>query len=347
MELTIEYLSVAIRGEPILHEASLTVEDGEFLSLLGPSGCGKSTLLKAVAGILPVKSGRVLLGGRDITALPAHRRGAVVVFQDMRLFPHMTAAENVAYPLAIRGMARPRRMAEAEALLERVQLGGLGKRHISALSGGQQQRVALARALAAQPRLLLLDEPFSSLDEDLREDMRRLVLDLHREYAMTTVLVTHDQQEALALSGQVALMFDGRVVQQGTPEAVYDRPVSRRAADYFGGCAYFRGAVRSGRFVSPCLSCPADLPEGTYDLLLRSRDIDLTRPGPLRLRLESCRFRGADVLTRWAAEDGTAVELPLAQRPLLPPGHVLACHADLDQAVFFPAGKEGSPCAAP
>ena len=343
MELTIRRLSVAIRGEPILHEASLTVADGGFLSLLGPSGCGKSTLLKAVAGILPVRSGQVLLGGRDITGLPAHRRGAVIVFQDMRLFPHLTAAENVAYPLALRGVGRRQRGARAEALLERVQLGGLGGRHIAALSGGQQQRVALARALAAQPRLLLLDEPFSSLDEDLREDMRRLVLDLHREYAMTTVLVTHDQQEALSLSGQVALMFDGRIVQQGTPETVYGRPVSRRAADYFGGCAYLRGRVRDGRFTSPCLSCPADLPAGDYDLLLRPRDVDPFRPGPLGLRLEECRFRGADVLTRWAAADGTAVELPLAQRPPWPPGHALSCHVSLDQAVFFPAGEEGRP----
>ena len=342
MELTIEYLSVAIRGEPILHEASLTVEDGGFLSLLGPSGCGKSTLLKAVAGILPVKSGRVLLGGRDITALPAHRRGAVVVFQDMRLFPHMTAAENVAYPLAIRGMARPRRMAEAEALLERVQLGGLGKRHISALSGGQQQRVALARALAAQPRLLLLDEPFSSLDEDLREDMRRLVLALHREFAVTTVLVTHDQREALAMSDQVALLLEGEIVQQGPPEAVYGHPVNRRAAEYFGRSACLAGRVEEGVFRSRCLTCPADLPAGRYQALLRPAALDLTAPGPLELTLAEKRFRGTDTLTRWAMADGTAVELPLPEPPPWPVGHRLRCRVDAAKLLFYPDEEDTS-----
>src|SRR5699024_9360647 len=147
------------------------------------------------------------------------------------------------------------------------------------------------RALAAEPALLLLDEPFSSLDEDLREDMRELVLSLHREFAATTILVTHDQREALAMSDQVALLLEGELIQQGTPEAVYGRPVSRRAADYFGGCAYLAGRVEDGTFTSPCLTCPAELPPGEYHMLLRPAAVDLAHPGPLALRLAECRFR--------------------------------------------------------
>ena len=336
MELRINDLSVSLGGAPILRHVSLAVEDGAFLALLGPSGGGKSTLLKAVAGLVPLTGGQVLLGGRDVTALPTHRRGAVIVFQDLRLFPHMTAAENVAFPLKMRGVDRRQRLERAEALLERVQLPGCGRRRIDTLSGGQQQRVALARALAAEPALLLLDEPFSSLDEDLREDMRELVLSLHREFAVTTILVTHDQREALAMSDQVALLLEGELIQQGTPEAVYGRPVSRRAADYFGGCAYLAGQVENGTFVSPCLTCPAELPPGQYHMLLRPAAVDLARSGPLALRLTECRFRGADTLTRWVTADGTALDIPLRSPLPWPVGHTLRCRVDLSNAIFYP-----------
>ena len=342
MELQIKDLSVSLGGAEILHNVSLTLEKGKFLSLLGPSGDGKSTLLKAVAGLVPVTGGQILLGGRDITALPTHRRGAVIVFQDLRLFPHMTAAENVAFPLKMRGVDRRRRLERAEELLERVHLSGYGGRRIATLSGGQQQRVALARALAAEPALLLLDEPFSSLDEDLREDMRQLVLALHREFAVTTVLVTHDQREALAMSDQVALLLEGEIVQQGTPEAVYGCPVSRRAADYFGRSACLTGLVEAGIFHSPCLTCPADLPAGRYRMLLRPAALDLTAPGPLALRLTECRFRGADALTRWAADDGTAVEIPLPEPPPWPVGHRLSCRVDMTRILFYPDEEDTS-----
>ena len=336
MELRINDLSVSLGGAPILRHVSLAVEDGAFLALLGPSGGGKSTLLKAVAGLVPLTGGQVLLGGRDVTALPTHRRGAVIVFQDLRLFPHMTAAENVAFPLKMRGVDRRQRLERVEVLLERVQLPGCGRRRIDTLSGGQQQRVALARALAAEPALLLLDEPFSSLDEDLREDMRELVLSLHREFAVTTILVTHDQREALAMSDQVAMLLEGELIQQGTPEAVYGRPVSRRAADYFGGCAYLAGQVENGTFVSPCLTCPAELPPGQYHMLLRPAAVDLARSGPLALRLTECRFRGADTLTRWVTADGTALDIPLQSPPPWPVGHTLRCRVDLSNAIFYP-----------
>ncbi len=213
IKLDINELTVKLNNITILDDLSLAVSDGEFLSLLGPSGCGKSTLLKTIAGIHEVSDGTIKLDGEMINDKPAYRRGAVIVFQDMRLFPNMSVAENVAYPLRIRGMRKAERLAKAEEYLGSVQLGGLGGRKVTQLSGGQQQRVALARALAAEPRLMLLDEPFSSLDEELREDMRRLVKELHDEFGMTTVMVTHDRKEAMAMADRVAIMSDGKIEQ--------------------------------------------------------------------------------------------------------------------------------------
>ena len=198
-----------------VNDVSLTVKKGEFFSLLGPSGCGKSTLLKAVAGILPPKSGSILIGGEDMANVPPHKRGAVIVFQDMRLFPNMTALENVAFPIKMQGVPKRQRLEQAEQLMKSVQLCGLERRRINELSGGQQQRVALARALAAQPRLLLLDEPFTALDNELKEEIRALVLELHKKFRTTTVLVTHDRQEVFAMADRIAVMRDGRVMRQG------------------------------------------------------------------------------------------------------------------------------------
>ena len=174
--LEVNGLFVDIKGQPILKGVDFSVKGGELMGLLGPSGCGKSTLLKAVAGILPPKSGSILIGGENMANVPPHKRGAVIVFQDMRLFPNMTALENVAFPIKMQGVPKRQRLEQAEQLMKSVQLCGLERRRINELSGGQQQRVALARALAAQPRLLLLDEPFTALDNELKEEIRALVL---------------------------------------------------------------------------------------------------------------------------------------------------------------------------
>ena len=213
--LEVNGLFVDIKGQPILKGVDFSVKSGELMGLLGPSGCGKSTLLKAVAGILPPKSGSILIGGENMANVPPHKRGAVIVFQDMRLFPNMTALENVAFPIKMRGMPKRQRLEQAEQLMKSVQLCGLERRRINELSGGQQQRVALARALAAQPRLLLLDEPFTALDNELKEEIRALVLELHKKFRTTTVLVTHDRQEAFAMADRIAVMRDGRVMRQG------------------------------------------------------------------------------------------------------------------------------------
>ncbi|NMA67878.1 MAG: ABC transporter ATP-binding protein [Desulfitobacterium sp.] len=268
-------ISVAIKGKSILEEINLEVKEGEFISLLGPSGCGKSTLLKTIAGLLTQQSGDVLMGQKNVNDLPANERGAVIVFQDLRLFPNMTIAENVAFPLKLKGVPKAERLAKAKELLERVQLAGYEKRKTSEMSGGQLQRVALARAMAANPRILLLDEPFSSLDESLRQDMRRLVLDLHKEFGMTTVLVTHDQEEALMMSDKVAVMMEGRLIQYDTPQVIYDQPASVAVADFFGGGNYISGKVQGNTFYSNQVSFPLDKPDGDYLALFRPSTLGL------------------------------------------------------------------------
>ena len=272
-KLEIDGLSVALNGNMILKDLSLKVSEGEFLCLLGPSGCGKSTLLKTIAGICEAASGEIILDGEVINDKPAYRRGAVIVFQDMRLFPNMTVIENVAYPLRVQGMKKAERLAKAERYLDAVRLTGLGKRRISQLSGGQQQRVALARALAAEPRLLLLDEPFSSLDENLRGDMRKLVRDIHSEFGMTTIMVTHDRQEALSMADTLAIMFDGEIVQTGNAETILEEPSDERISEYFGSNMTVKGTVADGIFTASDgsgLRCSVDLPDGECILMLKT-----------------------------------------------------------------------------
>ena len=305
MKLKIENLSAGYEDGAVLQDLSLAVTEGEFLSLLGPSGCGKTTLMKTIAGILPAAQGSIFLDGKDITTLPIHKRGTVIVFQDMRLFPHKSVAENVAFPLKMQGVAKAERLQAAETLLEKVQLGGFGKRRPSELSGGQQQRVALARALAAQPKLLLLDEPFSALDENLREDMRNLVLQLQKEFQMTVILVTHDREEALSMSDRIALMFGGKLMQTGTPKEVYTRPANRLAADYFGNCVYIPGQVKDGVFCAPGIRCQADAADGSYSIMLRPDALDIEKSGNYALTIEAISFRGSDTQVTFRSEDGT------------------------------------------
>lgn len=234
MKLEIKDLTVDINNTGILEGISLGLEEKEFLVLLGPSGCGKSTLLKTIAGIVPVKEGTIMLDGKILNDVPAHKRGTVILFQDIRLFPNMSVGENVTYALKVKGMKKKGRRKKAAELLGFVQLDGFEDRIPSTLSGGQMQRVALARALAAEPKLLLLDEPFSSLDENLREDMRKLVKDIHRDFGMTTIMVTHDREEAFSMADRLAVMFEGHIVQTGPAEAVLSDPADERVRRYFG-----------------------------------------------------------------------------------------------------------------
>lgn len=213
---------------------TLDVHEGEILGILGPSGSGKSTLLRAIAGLELLTAGRVLWRGEDITSVPVHKRGFALMFQDGQLFPHRSVAENIAYPMTIAGATKQSSAARVAELLGLVGLPLMGERRVTALSGGEQQRVALARALAAQPRLLLLDEPLSSLDRELRDrlagDLRRIL----RDTGTTAIMVTHDQDEAFAVSDRVAVMGQGRLLQTGSPSQVWRSPATAEVARFLG-----------------------------------------------------------------------------------------------------------------
>ena len=335
MKLVIKNLTAGYDADVVLRDLSLSVEEGEFLSLLGPSGCGKTTLMKTIAGILPVTQGRICLDGEEITDLPVHKRGTVIMFQDIRLFPHKSVAENVAFPLKMQGVLKEDRLHQAEELLDKVQLGGFGNRRPSELSGGQQQRIALARALAAKPRLLLLDEPFSALDENLREDMRALVMQLKAEFSMTVILVTHDREEALSMSDRIALMFDGDLVQTGSPRDVYTQPASRQAADYFGNCVYIRGEAEKGCFRARGICCPVAAEDGRYNLMLRPDALDLNTPGEYPVTVEAVSFRGTDSLVTLRAEDGTVWKKPCTGSAPWQQGDVVRASLNIQQPVLF------------
>ena len=228
-----------------LQEIDLIVSQAEFVSFLGPSGCGKTTLLRIISGFEEPTRGRVLVMGADVTDVPPHRRPTNIVFQRGALFPHMNVAENIGYSLKLRGWPRTRISTRVEEMLALVRLEGLGQRGATELSGGQIQRAALARALAAEPSVLLLDEPFSALDLKLRQHMQLELRALQRKLGATFVYVTHDQTEALVMSDRIAIMNEGRIVQQGTPREIYTRPASVFASDFIGETNLLEGTVRA------------------------------------------------------------------------------------------------------
>ncbi len=281
--LVIRDLAVSLQKQEILHRISLKAEEGEFLSLLGESGCGKSTLLKCIAGLLDADSGAILLNGESLLKKPPEKRGAVIVFQDLRLFPHMTVEQNITFPMEIKKIPKRQQRDTAERLLKEVQLAGLGNRKIRELSGGQMQRVALARALAAEPALLLLDEPFSGLDERLRLEMGGLVKKIHRERGITTILVTHDKREALQLSDRIVLMSGGRSLQQGTPRELFYQPASKEAAEYFGKVNYLRGDIQGNLFTNEWFKIPlsgsGSVKSGDGEVMVRPFSVRITGSG--------------------------------------------------------------------
>jgi iron(III) transport system ATP-binding protein len=234
MHLRIDDIAKAWNGHSVLDGVSFHAGESDFVCLLGPSGCGKTTLLRIVAGLTAPDRGRIILDGRDITALPARERRMGLVFQSYSLFPDMTAAANVGYPMRLRGESANGIAKETAGWLERVGLGTLGARYPDQLSGGQQQRVALARALAANPSMLLLDEPLSALDPAIRGQLRGEIRSLQRSLGIPTIMVTHDQDEALAMADTIVCMNQGRIEQIGSPRCLYERPRSRFVADFIG-----------------------------------------------------------------------------------------------------------------
>ena len=243
----VEITGLTVRYGPAvaLDQLDLSIDSGEMFVLLGGSGSGKTTLLRALGGFIQPAAGRIVLAGQDITALPPHRRPVNTTFQSYALFPHMNVADNVGFGLRRQGVPRAEIARRVALLLDLVRLGEFAGRRPDALSGGQRQRVALARALAPRPRLLLLDEPLSALDRSLREQTRQELLRVQRETGTTFVLVTHDQDEALAMASRIGLLHAGRLAQVGTPAEIYERPASRFVAAFMGAANILPGTVRT------------------------------------------------------------------------------------------------------
>ena len=235
-------------GAPAVDGVDLDVAPGEFLTLLGPSGSGKTTILNMIAGFVEPTEGRILLNGRDVSALPPHRRNFGMVFQSYALFPHLTVAQNIAFPLRERKTGRDEIARRVAEVMELTDLRGLDQRRPHELSGGQQQRVALARAVVFSPSVLLLDEPLSALDRKLRQSLQREIKRLHDELQLTFVFVTHDQDEAMTLSDRIAVFHDGRLERIGTPRELYRRPGTRFVAQFLGESNVFAGAAADGRY---------------------------------------------------------------------------------------------------
>lgn len=332
--LELRALCVSRGGQEILHQLSLSVGRGELVTLLGPSGCGKSTLLKTVAGLLTADCGDIRIGGSSVLSLPTEKRGAVIVFQDLRLFPHLSVAGNIEFPLRLLGISRSRRAEEVRRLLDIVHLPGLEYRRVSQLSGGQMQRVALARALAAQPRLLLLDEPFSNLDEELRREMDDFVQELHRQSDITIVMVTHDKREALSISDRIALMMNGRLVQMDVPEEIYRRPATRQISDYWGNCSYLAGQVKAPFFYHPALPAPVPTPcckDGRWTARIPLSGLRLLEQGPWEV-IQS-RYQGESSLVTLRLGDSTLTARTDAP---IPAGVLRGVALEPDELILFP-----------
>ncbi len=244
--LTLESLNKEFGDFTAVRDMNLTIEQGEFISLLGPSGCGKTTTLQMIAGLLPPTRGKILLDGKDITKTPPNKRGLGIVFQSYALFPHMTATENVAFGLEMRGVAKVERMDRARVALDQVKLGQFAHRYPKEMSGGQRQRVALARALVIEPPVLLLDEPLSNLDAKLREEMRIELRLLQQDIGVTTILVTHDQEEALSMSDRIVVMKDGDMAQIAAPLDLYERPLNTFVSDFVGKTNLIKARAAAG-----------------------------------------------------------------------------------------------------
>lgn len=294
--LAISNLSKVYGDATALNNVSLSVGAGEFVTLLGPSGSGKTTLLMCIAGLVIPDGGSIAAGAREIGLMPPHQRDLGVVFQNYALFPHLSVFENVRYPLRVR---RDRTVDEKKAVgsaLDMVQLSGFGDRRVDQLSGGQRQRVALARALVYQPGIVLLDEPLSALDKNLRDEMQGELRRLHRLLGTTMVMVTHDQSEALSLSDRIVVMNHGKIVQDGTPADIYRRPATRFVAAFMGQTDFVALDERDGQLGlsgQPVIKSPDPMVRRWF-LVLRSEQLFLLEPGDIRADVITMTGRVAD-----------------------------------------------------
>jgi len=280
-QIRLEQITKQFDDKVILDNISLSVNEGEMIALVGPSGSGKTTALKLIAGLMDPTKGDIFINEESVTKVPAENRGAVIVFQDYLLFPHMTVLENIAFGLKVRSVKQKVREKEARNLIDLVQLTGNEHKYPKELSGGQKQRVAIARALAIKPKVLLLDEPFSNLDTNLRASMRVFIQDLQRTLKITTILVTHDTDEALMTSDRVAVLLNGEIVQLDVPKKIYEDPKTMEVADFFGDNNYIKGNIAQKKLKTSV---------GTWDI-----DTDYEGSVHIMIRPESIQFSTAEM----------------------------------------------------
>ncbi|MBR9883189.1 MAG: ABC transporter ATP-binding protein [Oceanospirillales bacterium] len=343
--LAVDQLQCAYQGQPVLHSVSFSIEQGEIACLLGPSGCGKTTVLRAIAGFIEPERGQIRIDGEAISSaeavVPPERRGMGMVFQDYALFPHLTIADNIAFGL--KGHSRAEKQALVAEVLELVELPDLGKRYPHELSGGQQQRVALARALAPKPRLLLMDEPFSNLDADLRRQLSAEMRRILKRQKIAAIMVTHDQQEAFTISDRLGVLSAGRVQQWGTPEELFYQPATPEVAAFVG-----KGVLVDGVSLGPDrLNCELGELEFaepfTVDgesnqplkLFLRPGDIQLTQEGGVAAEVLSCEFQGSQTLYRLQLNSGLVLEACESGMHRYPIGERLGVHVAPHRPIVF------------
>ncbi len=352
--LQVDALTRRFDGRAVVADVSLSVEAGQVTCLLGPSGCGKSTTLRMIAGVERPDAGRVIIDGVAVFGpgvnLPPEARGVGLMFQDFALFPHLTVARNVGFGLRGDRELKMKRIAE---LLEKVNLSGFGAKHPHELSGGEQQRVALARALAPRPRVMLMDEPFSGLDNRLRDGIRDSTLDVLKEEGAAVLLVTHEPDEAMRMADEIALMRDGRIVQQGAPYNVYNAPVDKQAAAFFSDINVIRGVSRGALTETPfgAFLTPGHPDGAAVDIVIRPQHlkIDFDRAGrgpnptaadgtPARGVVQRARYLGRESLVEFRMDfDGSILTASVAGVFLPKPGAALWLMIRRDRCFVFPA----------
>lgn len=296
--LTLEDVTVHAGGAAILRDISLDVPSGTVTTVVGPSGAGKTTLLRAVAGLAAVHTGTIAVAGRDVTSVSPADRDVAVVFQEPRLFPNLDVAENVAFALRVAGQGRTERRRRAEELLDQVGLAGFGPRRVRQLSGGEQQRVNLARALAAEPRVMLLDEPLAAVDPSRQAELRDLLRHVHTSFETTAVHVTHDLDEAAELGDRIAVVLDGRLVQHNPVKDVFTTPVNPVVAALTGNPNIIHGNVERGRLIVEDGSLDVGGPDGAASVTIRPERLIVGDSGGLTLTVTDVRFRGSHTAVR-------------------------------------------------
>jgi putative spermidine/putrescine transport system ATP-binding protein len=344
--LSIEHLRKVYGDFTAVDDFGIDIAEGEFLVLLGPSGCGKTTTLRMVAGFIQPSAGSITIGERDVTALPPWKRNCGLVFQSYALFPHMTVAENVAFGLEMRKLSPAERAPRVDEALRLVQLSGFDERYPRQLSGGQQQRVALARALAMEPDVLLLDEPLSNLDAKLRQEVRVEIRDLQRKLGLTTIMVTHDQEEALTMADRLVVMEKGKVRQIGTQRELYEKPADRFVAGFIGRSAFLDGAVTGGRFRSDggleigCIggaAGPATLALRPERLVVGAEAESCANRFPARVEHVSYLGAQLDIDVRLTGKDRILLQLPNRQGTVEPkPGDMITIGWAEDAGLIYP-----------